>query len=92
MKAAAVHALAVLALFGLGAGVPSGGRQAFRLAPSTVRSGHADDAVANRARALHASALVMDAHIDTTLRLTRADWDFTREHQPFPAGTSSHRN
>ena len=90
MKAAAVHALAVLALFGLGAGVPSDGRQAFRLAPSTVRSGQADDALANRARALHASALVMDAHIDTTLRLTRADWDFTREHQPFPAGTSSH--
>ncbi len=32
----------------------------------------------------------MDAHIDTTLRMTRADWDFTREHEAMPAGISSH--
>jgi membrane dipeptidase len=48
------------------------------------------DEITRRARALHASALVLDAHIDTTLRLTRSDWDFTREHQPVPAGVSSH--
>ena len=49
-----------------------------------------DDEIAKRARDLHESALVLDAHIDTTLRLTRADWDFTREHEPMPAGISSH--
>ena len=49
-----------------------------------------DDEIAKRARALHESALVMDAHIDTTLRLTRSDWSFTREHEAMPAGVSSH--
>ena len=48
------------------------------------------DEIAERARALHASALVVDAHIDTTLRLARSDWDFTREHGTVPAGISSH--
>jgi membrane dipeptidase len=70
-------ALAVLVLLGIGAVMPAAGRQS-------------NDELAKRARALHASALVVDAHIDTTLRLTRADWDFTREHQPVPPGTSSH--
>jgi membrane dipeptidase len=65
-----------LLLVGSGALVPAGGQT--------------DDEIAKRARALHASALVLDAHIDTTLRLTRTDWDFTREHQPMPAGTTSH--
>jgi membrane dipeptidase len=76
MKAAVAYALAaaVLAVRPVPAGDPR--RQ--------------DDEIAQKARALHASALVLDAHIDTTLRLTRPDWDFTREHQPFPAGMSSH--
>jgi membrane dipeptidase len=49
-----------------------------------------DDAIARRARALHADALVFDAHIDTTLRLARGDWDFTRRHGPMPPAISSH--
>lgn len=42
------------------------------------------DPLAERARRLHGAAIVLDAHIDTTLRLTRGDWDFTREHPPMP--------
>jgi membrane dipeptidase len=49
-----------------------------------------EDEMTKRARTLHASALVLDAHIDTTLRLARSDWDFTREHEAMPAGISSH--
>lgn len=37
------------------------------------------DGVAERARKLHFSALVMDTHIDTTPRL-QSDWKFTEEH------------
>jgi membrane dipeptidase len=58
--------------------------------PNPAGARQVDDEIARRARALHASALVLDAHIDTTLRLTRSDWDFTREHEAMPAGTSSH--
>jgi membrane dipeptidase len=60
------------------------------LVASVTISSQLDDEIAKRARALHASALVMDAHIDTTLRMTRKDWDFTREHEAMPAGISSH--
>jgi membrane dipeptidase len=77
MKFLATFALAALVLSTIWVPMPAAGRQS-------------DDELAKRARALHASALVFDAHIDTTLRLTRTDWDFTREHQPVPAGTSSH--
>ena len=77
MKAAAASALLALVLLG-------------GSAPLDTRDRQTGDEIGDRARALHASALVFDAHIDTTLRLTRADWDFTREHQPFPHGTSSH--
>jgi len=49
----------------------------------------APDAAAERARKLHASAIVLDTHIDTTLRLTRDDWDFTREHPHMPPEVSS---
>lgn len=45
-------------------------------AAALVQSG---DAVAERARKLHFSALVMDTHIDTTPRL-QTDWKFTEEH------------
>ncbi len=76
MKTAAVFALAALVLAGTDVRIPA--------------RGQSEDEAARRARALHASALVMDAHIDTTLRLTRSDWDFTREHEAMPAGTSSH--
>ncbi len=75
LQAAATSALAVPVLLWIGV-MPPAGHQS-------------DAALAARARALHASALVLDAHIDTTLRLTRADWDFTREHQTVPPGTSS---
>lgn len=77
MKTLATFALTALVLLGVGVLVPAAERQG-------------DDELSKRARDLHASALVFDAHIDTTLRLTRSDWDFTREHQPVPAGTSSH--
>ena len=83
-KAAAACALAALVL--IGAVRPGADSQTGAQRPALG----ADDEIAKRARALHASALVLDAHIDTTLRLTRSDWDFTREHDPFPAGESSH--
>jgi membrane dipeptidase len=79
MKTAAACMCAVLIAFG--SGVP---------APSIRENVPPQDEVAKRARALHESALVFDAHIDTTLRMTRTDWDFTREHEAMPAGTSSH--
>ena len=79
MRTAAACTFAVLIAFG--PGVPE---------PSTRDGLLAQDELATRARALHESALVFDAHIDTTLRMTRADWDFTREHEAMPAGMSSH--
>jgi membrane dipeptidase len=51
--------------------------------------GAAPDALALRAQRLHASSIVLDTHIDTTLRLTRSDWDFTREHPHMPPDVSS---
>jgi membrane dipeptidase len=77
MKTATALAFAALLTAGAGILAPDGDRQV-------------DDDIAKRARALHASALVMDAHIDTTLRMTREDWDFTREHKAMAPGTSSH--
>ena len=47
------------------------------------------DAISERARKLHFSSLVLDTHIDTTLRVRRPDWDFTAEHGHMPPGISS---
>jgi len=51
--------------------------------------GEKDDAIALRARRLHFSTIVLDTHIDTTLRLKRPDWKFTVEHEPMPPGIAS---
>lgn len=48
-----------------------------------------DDAVSRKARQLHFSSIVLDTHIDTTLRLARSNWKFTEEHPPMPAGIPS---
>ena len=37
-----------------------------------------------RARRLHFASIVLDTHVDTTLRLKRSDWTFTRRHSPMP--------
>src|SRR5438876_9793801 len=47
------------------------------------------DAISERARKLHFSSLVLDTHIDTTLRVRRPAWDFTAEHGHMPPGISS---
>jgi membrane dipeptidase len=51
--------------------------------------GQAADVVARRARKLHFSSIVLDTHVDTTLRMRRADWDFTREHPHMPPDVHS---
>jgi len=43
--------------------------------------GQKPDAVGERARKLHFSAIVADTHIDTTPKLQRAGWKFTEEHR-----------
>ncbi|HEY3128055.1 MAG TPA: membrane dipeptidase, partial [Acidobacteriota bacterium] len=48
-----------------------------------------EDPIGRRARQLHFSSLVLDTHIDTTLRLTRPDWKFSAEHAPMPAEVAS---
>jgi membrane dipeptidase len=45
--------------------------------------------ISERARKLHFSSIVLDTHIDTTLRLARSEWDFTREHPRMPADVHS---
>lgn len=47
------------------------------------------DPVAKKARELHFASIVLDTHIDTTLRIARPDWKFTEEHAPMPPGVSS---
>lgn len=54
-----------------------------------ARPAAAPDDLAERARKLHFSSIVFDTHIDTTLRMTRADWDMRREHPPMPPGIES---
>jgi membrane dipeptidase len=39
------------------------------------------DPVAERARRIHFSSIVLDTHIDTTPRLQRSGWKFTDEHK-----------
>src|SRR6266849_2913 len=39
------------------------------------------DTITQRARQLHFSSLVMDAHVDTTLKLKEPGWNFTEEHK-----------
>jgi len=51
--------------------------------------GRLGDAAAERARKLHFSSLVLDTHIDTTLRVARSDWDFRREHGHMPPDVNS---
>lgn len=48
-----------------------------------------EDPIAQRARQLHFSSLVLDTHIDTTLRLTRPDWNFTVRHAHMPPDVAS---
>src|SRR5438093_4345115 len=56
---------------------------------ASLAPGRSPDAVAERARKLHSSSLVLDTHVDTTLRIARADWDFKREHGHMPADVHS---
>jgi membrane dipeptidase len=42
----------------------------------------AADEIAERARRIHADAIVIDTHIDTTQRLLRPEWSFFERHQP----------
>jgi membrane dipeptidase len=51
--------------------------------------GRLGDAAAERARKLHFSSLVLDTHVDTTLRVARSDWDFKREHGHMPPDVNS---
>ncbi len=46
--------------------------------PHTLAS--SEDDIARRSRRLHFSSIVVDTHIDTTLRLGEPDWDFSRTH------------
>jgi membrane dipeptidase len=51
----------------------------FLFACATAWSQASDDAIAQRARKLHFSALVLDTHIDVTPKL-QTDWQFTDRH------------
>jgi len=42
--------------------------------------------LAARARRIHAEAIVLDTHIDTTQRLMQAGWDFFERHEPNARG------
>jgi membrane dipeptidase len=50
------------------------------LPAQSFSSAQGGDAIAERARKLHFSSIVLDTHIDTTPRLQRANWKFTDEH------------
>ncbi len=39
-----------------------------------------EDDVSRRSRRLHFSSIVLDTHVDTTLRLREPDWDFSKTH------------
>ena len=39
-----------------------------------------EDDVSRRSRRLHFSSIVLDTHVDTTLRLREPDWDFSATH------------
>ena len=54
-----------------------------------ISTAQTEDPVTQRARQLHFSSLVLDTHIDTTLRLTRPDWKFSAEHAPMPPDVAS---
>ncbi|HEY2934694.1 MAG TPA: dipeptidase [Acidobacteriota bacterium] len=54
------------------------------LLTASLWSRQSGDDISRRARQLHFSSLVLDTHIDTTLRLRRPDWSFTRQHSPMP--------
>lgn len=47
------------------------------------------DSVSERARRLHFSSIVLDTHVDTTLRLARPEWEFTRKHPHMPPDVHS---
>jgi membrane dipeptidase len=56
---------------------------------ASLAPGRGPDATTERARKLHFSSLVLDTHVDTTLRIARGDWDFKREHGHMPADVHS---
>ena len=39
-----------------------------------------EDDISRRSRRLHFSSIVLDTHVDTTLRLREPDWDFSETH------------
>jgi membrane dipeptidase len=47
---------------------------------NALLAAHTEDAIAQRARKLHVSSIVLDTHIDVTPKLQRPNWDFTEEH------------
>jgi membrane dipeptidase len=59
------------------------------LAAAALGAGRAPDAVSERARKLHFESLVLDTHVDTTLRMARRDWDFRIKHPYMPPDVRS---
>ncbi len=46
--------------------------------PHALASG--EDDIARRSHSLHFSSIVVDTHVDTTMRLREPEWDFSRTH------------
>jgi membrane dipeptidase len=51
------------------------------LSLNPLSSAQKSDPLAEKARKIHFSSVVLDTHIDTTPRLQRKDWNFAEEHK-----------
>ena len=59
----------------------------FTTAVGLAQQGSTDDPIGARARRLHAEAIVIDTHVDTTSRLLDPAWSFLDRHQPAERGS-----
>ncbi len=50
------------------------------VAASPYSLASSEDDISRRSRRLHFSSIVLDTHVDTTLRLREPDWDFSGRH------------